>query len=147
MPKRTGGSGEHVVTMREVAKAAGVSIKTVSNVVNDYEFVSQATRDKVCSASNSPSREYCVGSTITRRPTFFASSMTSLELGQDDVEQLKVDYPLVLVGERIFTEQGITPEASMSFSATPPSGATPESSSAFITRTPSLRCHMPDSTT
>lgn len=33
--------------MREVAKAAGVSIKTVSNVVNDYEFVSQATRDKV----------------------------------------------------------------------------------------------------
>ena len=33
--------------MREVAKAAGVSIKTVSNVVNDYEFVSRATRDKV----------------------------------------------------------------------------------------------------
>ncbi len=28
-----------------------------------------------------------------------------LELGQDDVEQLKVDYPLVLVGERIFTDQ------------------------------------------
>mgnify|MGYP000220029253 CR=1 FL=1 len=27
------------------------------------------------------------------------------------------------------------------------SGTTPESSSAFITRTPSLRCHMPDSTT
>ena len=28
-----------------------------------------------------------------------------LELGQDDVDQLKVDYPLVLVGERIFTDQ------------------------------------------
>ena len=49
--KTTAKDGDHVVTMREVAKAAGVSIKTVSNVVNDYEFVSRATRDIVLTAS------------------------------------------------------------------------------------------------
>ena len=35
------------VTMREVATAARVSIKTVSNVVNDYPFIKPATRDRV----------------------------------------------------------------------------------------------------
>lgn len=34
-------------TMRDVAKAAGVSVKTVSNVVNDYEHVRPETREKV----------------------------------------------------------------------------------------------------
>ena len=38
------------VTMREVAEAAGVSIKTVSNVVNDYPFIKPATRDRVLQA-------------------------------------------------------------------------------------------------
>jgi DNA-binding LacI/PurR family transcriptional regulator len=38
------------VTMREVAEAAGVSIKTVSNVVNDYPFIKTATRDRVLRA-------------------------------------------------------------------------------------------------
>lgn len=53
MPKQNGANGEHVVTMREVAKAAGVSIKTVSNVVNDYEFVSQARETRSTRPSTS----------------------------------------------------------------------------------------------
>jgi DNA-binding LacI/PurR family transcriptional regulator len=35
------------VSLKDVAAAAGVSIKTVSNVVNDYPFVSAATRHRV----------------------------------------------------------------------------------------------------
>lgn len=38
------------VTMNDVAKLAGVSIKTVSNVVNDYEFLRPATKQKVLAA-------------------------------------------------------------------------------------------------
>src|SRR3954454_12257889 len=35
------------VSLKDVARAAGVSIKTVSNVVNDYPFVSPDTRSRV----------------------------------------------------------------------------------------------------
>jgi DNA-binding LacI/PurR family transcriptional regulator len=35
------------VSLKDVASVAGVSIKTVSNVVNDYPFVSQPTRTRV----------------------------------------------------------------------------------------------------
>jgi len=35
------------VTIKEVARIAGVSIKTVSNVVNDWPYVSEETRQKV----------------------------------------------------------------------------------------------------
>jgi LacI family transcriptional regulator, repressor for deo operon, udp, cdd, tsx, nupC, and nupG len=38
------------VSLKDVAHAAGVSIKTVSNVVNDYPFVSAGTRARVQSA-------------------------------------------------------------------------------------------------
>lgn len=36
--------------LREVAERAGVSVKTVSNVVNDYPYVSDATRERVQAA-------------------------------------------------------------------------------------------------
>jgi DNA-binding LacI/PurR family transcriptional regulator len=35
------------VTLREVAEAAGVSIKTVSNVINGYPYISKSTREAV----------------------------------------------------------------------------------------------------
>lgn len=38
------------VTMNDVARAAGVSLKTVSNVLNDYEFIRPATKQKVIDA-------------------------------------------------------------------------------------------------
>ncbi|MCA4134573.1 LacI family DNA-binding transcriptional regulator [Arthrobacter sp. M4] len=38
------------VTMNDVARAAGVSLKTVSNVINNYEFIRPATKQKVLEA-------------------------------------------------------------------------------------------------
>ncbi|MEV7664029.1 LacI family DNA-binding transcriptional regulator [Paenarthrobacter sp. NPDC089316] len=38
------------VTMNDVAKAAGVSLKTVSNVINNYEFIRPATKQRVLDA-------------------------------------------------------------------------------------------------
>lgn len=155
------GPEQKVVTMREVAKAAGVSIKTVSNVVNDYQFVSDATREKVNKAIdelgyvvNASARNLRRGQTgvisliipdlqlpyfaqlsslvigeakklglqVIVEPTLYSREgeiealhgkrlsmldgviFSPLELGQDDVGQLDVDYPLVLIGERIFTD-------------------------------------------
>ena len=37
-------------TMQDVARAAGVSIKTVSNVINDYQYIRPATRERVLAA-------------------------------------------------------------------------------------------------
>ena len=38
------------VTLHDVARAAGVSIKTVSNVINDYPYIRDSTREKVMAA-------------------------------------------------------------------------------------------------
>lgn len=155
-------AGERTVTMRDVAREAGVSIKTVSNVVNDYEFVSDATRAKVQAAIrklgysvNVSARSLRTGQAnlialaipdlqmpyfaqlsslvideakklglrVLVEPTLYSreeeinvlhglqSTMVDglifspLELGQEDIAEFRVDYPLVLLGERIFTDE------------------------------------------
>lgn len=153
---------DHAVTMREVAEDAGVSIKTVSNVVNNYQFVSARTRSKVMASIeklgytvNVTARNLRTGRTgiiglavpdlvmpyfaqlsslvigeakklgmrVIVEPTQYSRDgelealhgsqqamldgliFSPLELGQDDVGELEVDYPLVLIGERIFTDR------------------------------------------
>lgn len=148
-----------VATLHDVARAAGVSIKTVSNVVNDYPHVRPSTREKVLSAIAEldyrpnlsarglrSGRTGVIGLAIPElRQNYFAELADAIiraaalhnvgvvidqtsstregelavltgerlrltdgvlfspeKLGQDDVELLNVDFPLVLLGERIF---------------------------------------------
>jgi DNA-binding LacI/PurR family transcriptional regulator len=148
-----------VSTLHDVARIAGVSIKTVSNVVNDYPHVSAATRDRVLSAiaeldyrPNLSARGLRSGKTGViglaipeLRQVYFAELADSIiraaarykldvvidqtssiresevavlsgkrlrltdgiifspeRLGQGDIELLEVDFPLVLLGERMF---------------------------------------------
>jgi DNA-binding LacI/PurR family transcriptional regulator len=146
-------------TLHDVAHLAGVSIKTVSNVVNDYPHIRPATRQKVQAAidelgyqpnlsarSLRSGRSGVIGLVLPELSlSYFAeladavianaekhglvvlleqtgadrereiAVLTSprmrltdglifspLGMGQDDAELLAVDYPLVLLGERIF---------------------------------------------
>lgn len=146
------------VTMSEVAKAAGVSVMTVSNVVNGHRYVSEATRERVLEAIdrlgyrvNVAARNLRSGSTgiiglavpdidapyfgqlaalLTRRATRLGyqivveqtgatreselSALThsrlrmydgliisTVGLGNEDAEQLRSEFPVVALGERI----------------------------------------------
>ena len=148
-----------MATLRDVAALAGVSVKTVSNVVNGYAFVRPDTRDRVNAAiaelgyqPNLAARNLRAGRTgviglavpelkfsyfaeladavleaARRRGYVVLIEQTGgdraaelellhgsrvammdgllfspLGLSSDDVEVLDVDYPLVLLGERIF---------------------------------------------
>ncbi|MEN2739699.1 LacI family DNA-binding transcriptional regulator [Microbacterium sp. X-17] len=148
-----------VATLKDVAGAAGVSVKTVSNVVNGYEFVKAATRERVLAAidelgyqPNLAARNLRAGRTgviglavpslsfsyfaeladavleASRKLGFVTlieqtggdrdaelellrgSRLSMLDglmfsplgVSMDDVDSLNVDYPLVLLGERIF---------------------------------------------
>jgi DNA-binding LacI/PurR family transcriptional regulator len=149
------------VTMREVADDAGVSLKTVSNVVNNYEFVSDAMREKVNESIkklgytvNTTARNLRrgrhgvislvvpdlrmpyfaelsslviaeakkVGLQVLVEPTLYSReselealhgelrSMTDglifspLELGPEDEAEFDVEYPLVVLGERVVSD-------------------------------------------
>ncbi|MEW1835363.1 LacI family DNA-binding transcriptional regulator [Microbacterium sp. NPDC079995] len=146
-------------TMHDVARVAGVSIKTVSNVVNDYPYVRDDTRRRVQEAIAALSYRPNVSARGLRsgrtgvialavpalRENYFAELadhiirladargvgvvveqtgghreaeilaisggrrrftdgllLSPVNLGQLDVDVLDVDYPLVLLGDRIF---------------------------------------------
>lgn len=147
------------VTLHDVAKRAGVSIKTVSNVVNDYVHVRPETRERVQRAidelgyrpnlsarslrsgksgvislalpelglsyfaqladaviaradrhglivqveptNGDREREIAMLSS-PRRQLADGLIFSPLGMGQDDAALLQVDYPMVLLGERIF---------------------------------------------
>ncbi|HEY3436097.1 MAG TPA: LacI family DNA-binding transcriptional regulator [Actinotalea sp.] len=148
-------------TMHDVAKLAGVSIKTVSNVVNGYPHIREATRSKVLAAIeqldyqlNVAARNLRIGRTgiialaipelalpyfaeladsiidaadaqgLTvlieqtgasrereievlsgaRRHLTDGLIFSPLALGSGDEALLDVDFPMVLLGERIFHE-------------------------------------------
>src|SRR3954469_7822289 len=157
--QRMGKGAPLASTLHDVARVAGVSIKTVSNVVNDYPHVSTATRDRVLAAiaeldyrPNLSARGLRSGKTGViglaipeLRQNYFAELADTIircaarhdldvvidqtsatregevavlsgkrlrltdgiifapdHLGQEDVKLLNVDFPLVLLGERIF---------------------------------------------
>ncbi|WP_232847904.1 LacI family DNA-binding transcriptional regulator [Occultella kanbiaonis] len=146
-------------TMSDVAKLAGVSVKTVSNVVNDYPYIREGTRARVLDSIqklgyqiNTTARGLRTGRTglislavpelklpyfaeladsviaeaeqvgLTvlieqtnsdrdreiavlrdpRRQLVDGLIFSPLALGQDDRHLLDVDFPLVVLGERIF---------------------------------------------
>lgn len=146
-------------TMRDVALLAGVSAKTVSNVVNAHPHVSESTRKKVLQAIEKLDYELNVTARNLRKGRtgliglalpelklpYFAELADSviveaekvglrvlieqtnadrdreidvlhgqrrfmtdglifspLALGMDDIHLFKVDFPLVLLGERVF---------------------------------------------
>jgi DNA-binding LacI/PurR family transcriptional regulator len=148
-----------VATIQDVAKAAGVSAMTVSNVINDHPNVRKATREKVLDAMarldyrvnvaarnlrkgrtgtiglaipevNSPyygqlaaaiiaaaerySLRVCIEQTgasreneldalsLSRNRLYDGLILSTVGMGSADVERLKVDYPVVILGEKIF---------------------------------------------
>jgi DNA-binding LacI/PurR family transcriptional regulator len=134
-----------VVTIQDVAKAAGVSPMTVSNVINDHPNVRPSTREKVLEAMarldyrvNVAARNLRKGRTgviglaagivaaaerrdlrvsieqtasreneldalsLSRNHLYDGLILTAAGMSQADAERLKVDHPVVVLGDRIF---------------------------------------------
>lgn len=147
-----------MVTIKDVAKAAGVSPMTVSNVINDHPNVRSSTRAKVLEAMarldyrvNVAARNLAKGSTgtiglavpevnslyysrlaasviaaaerrdlrvsveqtasrdneldalsLSRNRLYDGLILTAAGMGQADAERLRVDHPVVILGDRIF---------------------------------------------
>lgn len=148
-----------MVTIQDVAKAAGVSAMTVSNVINQHPYVKDSTREKVVKAMtdldyrvNVAARNLRTGRTFTiglavaeldrpyygqlaarivaeaakhdlrvlieqtgasreneldalglsRNRMYDGLILTAVGLGASDAEMLRVDFPVVILGERIF---------------------------------------------
>ena len=148
-----------MITIKNVAEAAGVSPMTVSNVINDHPHVKTSTRERVLKAMtdldyrvNVAARNLRAGRTFTiglavawvdqpyysqlgariiaeaakhdlhvvveqtgasreneldalalsRNRLYDGLILSTVGLGQSDAELLRVDFPVVILGERIF---------------------------------------------
>lgn len=147
-----------MATLQDVAKAAGVSPMTVSNVINNHPHVRSSTREKVLEAMarldyrvNVAARNLAKGRTgtiglavpdvnspyygrlasaiitaaerrklrvsieqtgtreneldalsLSRNRLYDGLILTTAGLGQGDAERLRVDHPVVILGDRIF---------------------------------------------
>ena len=148
-----------MVTIQDVARAAGVSAMTVSNVINSHPHVREETKGKVLQAMsdldyriNVAARNLRVGRTdviglavteidmpywgqlaaliiieaerrglkvaieqtgaspqseldalaMSRNRMYDGLILSTVGVGIDDVEKLRIDYPVVILGERIF---------------------------------------------
>ncbi|MFG2028746.1 LacI family DNA-binding transcriptional regulator [Streptomyces sp. NPDC048825] len=166
-----------MATIQDVAKAAGVSAMTVSNVINDHPNVRTATREKVLAAMarldyrvNVAARNLRKGRTgtiglavpevngyygrlataiiaaaerhglrvsieqtgasreneldvlsMSRNRLYDGLILSTVGMGSADVELLKVDYPVVILGERIFggpVDHVAMPNVEASYAAT-----------------------------
>lgn len=159
MTSALGRLGGGAATIQDVARAAGVSASTVSNVINEVATVRPETRERVLQAMDSldyrvnvAARNLRAGRTgtiglavpeidrpyfgnlaatiiaaaaghrlnvvieqtgatreselralaLSRNRLYDGLILSTVQLGPQDVDLLKVDYPVVILGERIF---------------------------------------------